>query len=70
MLTHIACEHNHQKPLLVSYNSLQLRLFEGVRQVLALLRSLGIALVLFGNLLASENVDSNLILSRRRLVLG
>ena len=68
VLAHIAGEHNHQKALAVSHHALQVRLFEGIGQVLTLLRCLAAAALV--NLLACENVDSNLVLTSGRLVLG
>jgi hypothetical protein len=58
VLAHIAREHDHQEARPVSHHTLQVPLLEGVGQVL---RGLGgAALVLIGNLLSGENVDSNL----------
>ena len=57
VLAHIAREHDHQEALPVPHHTLKVPLLEGVGQVL---RGLGGALVLIGNLLSSENVDSNL----------
>ena len=68
VLTHIAGEHNHQKALAVSHHTLQVRLLEGVRQVLTLLRCLAAAALV--NLVTRENVDSNLVPTSGRFVLG
>ena len=70
VLAHIAREHDHQEALPVPHHTLQVPLLEGVGQVLPFLRCLGAALAVFGNMLSSENVDSNLTFGSRGLSLG